>query len=106
MNSGSRLPPNYSISNSIISSREPRHAEGALGPLSAKLRKRIGPDKFEAWFAKCEAELVSQTADTITIAVRNKFFVEKIQNRFESDIVACSGASQIEFVVKDGKETR
>ena len=42
----------------------------------------------------------------MTIAVRSKFFAEKIRNRFESDIAACSGALQIEFVVKNGKETR
>jgi hypothetical protein len=52
MNSGSRLPPNYSISNSIISAREPRCVEDALGPLGAKLCQRIGPTKYEAWFDK------------------------------------------------------
>jgi hypothetical protein len=63
-NSGSRLPPNYSRSNSIISARarEPRRAEDALGPLGAELRKRIGDDNFEAWFANGDAEIVSQTA--------------------------------------------
>jgi hypothetical protein len=102
MNSGSPLPPNYPISNSIISAREPRRAEEALGPLGAKLRQRIGAANYGDWFTNGEAELVSLTADTVTLAVRSKFFVEQIRNRFDIDIVAClPGIERIEFVVKE-----
>jgi hypothetical protein len=103
INSGSRLPPNYSISNSIINAPAPgpRRAEDALGPLGAALRNRIGPAPFEDWFVKGKVELVEQTADTVTVSVRSKFFAEQIRNRFETDIVACSGGTQrIEFVVR------
>lgn len=102
MKTGSQLPPNYSISNSIISAREPRRAEEALGPLGAELRKRIDPATFDAWFTKGEVEAVSQTADTITLAVRSKFFAEQIRNRFESDILAClPGVARVEVVIKE-----
>jgi hypothetical protein len=43
---------------------------------------------------------VDRTADTVTIAVKSKFFAIEIRNRFESDIVACSGAARIDFVVR------
>jgi hypothetical protein len=100
MKTGSRLPPNYSISNSIITAREPRRANEALGPF-AELRKRIGADNHEAWFGKGKVEIVSQIDDTITLAVRDKFIAQQIRNRFEGDILAClPGVARVEFVVK------
>jgi hypothetical protein len=83
--------------------REPRCAEEALGPLGAALRKRIGPAAFQAWFIRGEAEIVSQTADTVRIAARSKFFTQEIGNRFEADLVACLGVPRIEFVVRQAE---
>jgi hypothetical protein len=107
MKTGGRQPPNYSISNSIISPREPRRAEEALGPLGAELRKRIGADNQEAWFGDGKVWIISQVDDTITLAVRDKFLAQQIRNRFESHILAClPGVVRIEFVVKkrDGRQ--
>jgi hypothetical protein len=84
-----------------LRAREPRRAEEALGPaLGADLRKRIGAPNFEAWFVKGEAALVDQSADTVTIAVSTQFFAIQIRNRFESDLVACSGAARVNFVFR------
>ena len=100
--------PNLLITNDRTSATSadteasgPRRAEGALGPLGAKLRKRIGDEDFEAWLGKGEAEFVEQTADTVTIAVSSSFFAAQIRNRFEPDIAACSGARRVEFVVRE-----
>jgi hypothetical protein len=101
---GSQQPPNYSISNSLISTREPRRAEEALGPL-AELRKRIGANNHEAWFGNGKVEVVSQTADTITLAVRSKFIAKELRIRFESDILAClPGIERVEVVVKESEQ--
>jgi DnaA N-terminal domain len=81
--------------------REPSFPDG-LGPLGAELRKRIKPTKFVDWFVRGQAELVSQTPDAVTIAVRTKFFRDQIRNRFESDILACvPGVARVEFVVRE-----
>ena len=84
----------------------PRLRADALDPLGPRLRQRVGADAFQAWFVRGEAEIVSQTADTVRIAARSKFFAQEIGNRFEADLVACLGVPRIEFVVKEaGKET-
>lgn len=80
--------------------REPRGHKGLGSTLCAKLRARIGDDDFRAWFAKGEAGIVEETADTIVIAVRDKSFAEQIQTRFASDLVACSGVPRVELVVR------
>ena len=77
--------------------REPSRPDG-LGPLGAKLRQRIGPDRFGDWFVNGEAAVVSQTADTITLSVRTKFIADEIRNRFEADILAVAGTSKVEIV--------
>ena len=82
---------------------EPRRALGALGslPLGEKLRERIGPDKFQDWLGRGEAELVEQTATSVTIAVRDKFFASQLNSRFEADVLAClPGVLRVEFVVR------
>jgi hypothetical protein len=100
MKTGNRLPPNYSYNNSIISAREPRRAEEALGPL-AELRKRIGADNYEAWFGNGKVEIVSRVDDTITLAVRDKFIAQQLRKRFEADILAClPGVERVDLVVK------
>ncbi|WP_141342501.1 DnaA N-terminal domain-containing protein [Bradyrhizobium sp. USDA 3458] len=68
--------------------REPSRAEDALGPLGAELRRRIEPVLFDTWFGRGEARLVSQSGDTVTLAVRSEFFAAQIMNRFESHILA------------------
>jgi hypothetical protein len=105
---GTGVPPNSSITHSRTlpatadtDAGGPRRASSALGPLGTALRIRIGKANFEAWFEKGEAELVSQTADTVSIAVKSHFFAEQIRSRFEGDLEACSGALQIRFVVRE-----
>jgi hypothetical protein len=57
---------------------------------------------YEAWLVKGEAELIPQTAgDTIKLTVKSEFFASQIRNRFESDLMACSGAARIELEVKE-----
>jgi hypothetical protein len=88
------------ISLDIPSAPGPRRVEDALGPLGAALRNRIEPATFEAWFIKGRAELVEQTADTVTVSVRSQFFAEQIRNRFESVLLSCAGVPRIEFLVR------
>jgi hypothetical protein len=75
MKTGSRLPPNYSISHSIIGApaREPRRAEDALGPLGADLPKRIGADTYEAWLGNGKVRVISRVDDTLRLAVSSRF---------------------------------
>ncbi|APG08157.1 hypothetical protein BKD09_07440 [Bradyrhizobium japonicum] len=76
--------------------REPSSAEDALGPLGAELRQRIKPVVFDAWFGKGDARLVSQTGNTVTLAVRSKYFAAEIVNRFENHILSsAAGATRL-----------
>ena len=57
---------------------------------------------FEAWLVKGEAEMVSQTADTVTLAVKSHFVAEQIRNRLDSDILAClPGGASLKLDVRE-----
>jgi hypothetical protein len=76
------------------------NASDALGPLGAKLRGQFAPEVFEAWFARGQAELVEQNSESVTLAVRSKFFAQYISNNFEGQILTASGAARLVLVVR------
>lgn len=108
------VSPSYSIdTESRPAPRQRADALGAgpsgqsgLGEFGERLCKIIGEAKFESWFGSGKAELVEQTADTITLAAKSKFLAQYIQNNFESQILACApGAVWLHVVVRDAKPT-
>jgi hypothetical protein len=84
----------------------PRRALVALGPLAEELSKKIGLDSFKTWFVKGEAELISQTADTITIAVNSKVAAWKLQNDYGDLIARVSGAERVVIEARKAEASR
>jgi hypothetical protein len=58
----------------------------ALGPAGAALLHRIGPLVFQSWFNK--ATLLSETNETVTLAVPDRFLASHIRQDFEQKILA------------------
>ncbi|WP_456679247.1 MULTISPECIES: hypothetical protein [unclassified Bradyrhizobium] len=80
------------------------NGQSRLGGLGEPLRRLVNDGNFQAWFVNGEAELVEHTADTITLAVKSKFYAIQIENRFERQILACApGAVWLHVVVRDAK---
>jgi hypothetical protein len=73
----------------------PRRAEEVLGPLGEKLSQRIKPEDFQAWFGNSNAKLVSQTDNTVTLAVSSKFYADQLMIRYESAILDCAGVDRL-----------
>jgi hypothetical protein len=58
----------------------------ALGPAGAALLHQLGPLVFRQWFDK--ATLQSETEETVTLAVPDRFFADRIRQDFETKILA------------------
>ena len=86
--------------------RGSRRALTALDPLGAEICKAIGPDAFDAWFARGEAEIVEQTGDMITLAVKSRFFAQYIANQFEAVIARAAGVARADVVVRQTAAAR
>jgi hypothetical protein len=106
--SGTRVPPNSSITHSLTlpptDDTEPGgprlRAEEALGPLppamgelDAPLRDLLG----ERWKWLVGVKLEARTADTVTLAVTTPSARDNIIRHCEADILAVAGASKLEF---------
>jgi DnaA N-terminal domain len=63
----------------------PRAAD-ALGPAGAMLLRQLGPHVFRDWFGK--ATLLSETDETVTLAVPDHFLASRIRQDFEPKILA------------------
>jgi Helix-turn-helix domain len=86
--------------------REPRLRDGApLGPLDAPLRERIEPPVFEALLERSGAQFVSQTNDTVTIAVRRPFFAQQIESHLERQILEVAGVRRLKFIIRPEPES-
>ena len=78
----------------------PRQRADALGALDEKLRRLIEPAEFRSWFVTGEAELIEQTADTVTIAVKAPLYAEQIFNRYEPVIARAAGVQFVRIEVR------
>jgi hypothetical protein len=73
-----------------------------LGALGAQLRRLLDPALFRAWFVNGEARLVSKTHDTVTLAVKSRFFANHIAEQFSDAIRRASGVPGVKIMVREG----
>jgi DNA-binding MarR family transcriptional regulator len=100
-----RCHPNF-YKNSFITSTTtadteastPRQRADALGALGEALSRLI-PDTYEYWFGDGKVEIVSQTDNTITLAV-SKVAAWKLQNDYGDLIARCAGVERVKLVVR------
>ena len=86
---GINLPLNHSIN---LCARNRRAALTGSAILGARLRSRIGRDKFDAWFAG--ATVVGSTDHSVTVEMPSKMFASHAAQNFEADVLACCRAQQ------------
>jgi hypothetical protein len=81
------------------------HRQGGLGEFGAELRHRIGGANFDSWVADGKVELVTVTANAVTIAVPSKFIAAEIVNRFERQILEAARVQQLNVLVQPSPKT-
>jgi hypothetical protein len=74
-----------------------------LGPFGAIINKRVGDATYRSWFAT--ASIVSETPDSVTIEVEDKYRRDHIIAQFGPQILACCQAakptvSRVDIVVR------
>lgn len=86
-----RHKPSTKPFNKPSRAKPPSRPDG-LGDLGARLRSRIGRDKFDAWFAG--ATVVGSTDHSVTVEMPSKMFASHAAQNFEADVLACCRAQQ------------
>jgi Helix-turn-helix domain len=84
-----RLKPSIKPFNDPSRAKAPSSLDG-LGALGAPLRKRIGRDKFEAWFGG--ATIAESTEDSVTLELPSNFRARHVEDKFGADVLACCRA--------------
>jgi hypothetical protein len=97
-----RLKPSTKPFNKPSRAKPPSSPDG-LGDLGARLRSRIGRDKFDAWFGA--AAIVASTDESVTVEMPSKLYASHAAQNFEADVLACcqdqqSTIERVKFVAR------